>query len=252
MERLRALTQDLPAGGGRFVLPRLAIGIFHEDQPTHRFALGGDRRSHRPLAHHQGWVLPEGSEGLCEYDADLHVTFVEFEASALEPLGLDARDPSLARVGALDPLLVHMALGAARFRDGPQLYRDSMEMAFAAHLAHVLRPTPAAEARIDDARLRRAVALVEERLAEDLSVADLARAAAMSEFHFSRAFRAATGLSPVQYVIAARMDRARVLLRTTRQSVAEIAWAVGYADQSRFGAHFKRAAGTTPAAFRAG
>jgi len=60
------------------------------------------------------------------------------------------------------------------------------------------------------------------------------------------------GLSPLQYVIRTRIESAMVLLRTTRLPVAEIAWRVGYGDVSRFGQHFRRQTGTTPAAFRAG
>jgi AraC family transcriptional regulator len=48
------------------------------------------------------------------------------------------------------------------------------------------------------------------------------------------------------------MEQARVLLRTTRLPVTEVAFRVGYGDTSRFGQHFKREVGTTPAAFRAG
>jgi AraC family transcriptional regulator len=251
MERVRAQTAALPPGGGRFVLPRLTLGLFRSDQPTHRFALGGDRRRLIPLRAGQGWIMPAGAEGVCEYDDGLTVTTVELDAAALEGTGLDPRDGALLRVGAFDPLLASLATAAEGFGSGSRLYRDSMELALAQHLAQVLRPLPPAQARIDDRRLRRALSLIDERLSEDLSVADLAAAAAMSEAHFSRAFKAATGRSPLRYVIDARMERARALLRGTSRSVAEVAWAVGYADVSRFGEHFRRAAGTTPAAFRA-
>jgi AraC family transcriptional regulator len=80
---------------------------------------------------------------------------------------------------------------------------------------------------------------------------DLANAAGLSAFHFARAFRAATGQSPLQYVIALRMTRAQVLLRSSQLPVAEIAYRVGYEDVSRFGQHFKRHTGATPGAFRA-
>jgi AraC family transcriptional regulator len=80
----------------------------------------------------------------------------------------------------------------------------------------------------------------------------MAGIAAMSATHFSKAFKAATGRSPLQYVISARLEQASVLLKTSALTVAEIAWRVGYQDLSRFGQHFKRKFGTTPAAFRAG
>ena len=73
----------------------------------------------------------------------------------------------------------------------------------------------------------------------------------MSAYHFARAFKAALGASPLQYVIGERMRVAGVLLKTTGLPVAEIALRVGYDDTSRFGKHFKRAFGATPAQHRA-
>jgi AraC family transcriptional regulator len=105
---------------------------------------------------------------------------------------------------------------------------------------------------IDDARLRRAVDWIHDHLADDLSLEGMAGVAAMSPAHFARAFKAAMGASPLQYVIGARQEMAQVLLRTTGLSVAEIAFRVGYNDVSRFGQHFRRRAGTTPKAFRDG
>jgi AraC family transcriptional regulator len=105
---------------------------------------------------------------------------------------------------------------------------------------------------IDDVRLRRSVEWIHAHLAEDLSLAGMAEVAAMSPSQFARAFRVATGSSPLRYVIGARQELARVLLRTTRLTVAEVAYRVGYADVSRFGQHFRRATGTTPGAFRDG
>jgi AraC family transcriptional regulator len=107
-------------------------------------------------------------------------------------------------------------------------------------------------AALDDPRLRRAAAWIADHLAEDIALDALAAEAAMSPFHFARAFKAATGTSPLQYVIRARIEMAQAMLRSSTLSVAEIAHCVGYDDLSRFGQHFKRQVGATPAAWRAG
>jgi AraC family transcriptional regulator len=243
-------TGKTSAGGGAFALTSLTLGIFHTDQPTHRLALGGDRRRLLPLVQNQGWILPAGCEGLCEYDHDLNVTTVTFAAALLRDVGLAASDPGLQRVGMIDPLILQFAGTAASFAQGGQLYRQTMEQAFAAHLAQTLRPQRDEVAGVEDARLRRVLDYIHDHLADDLSLDDMAARAAMSPFHFARAFRKAKGASPLQYVIATRIDRARGLLKSSRLPVAEVAHQVGYADVSRFGAHFKRQTGTTPAAFR--
>ncbi|MEM9127890.1 MAG: helix-turn-helix transcriptional regulator, partial [Pseudomonadota bacterium] len=92
---------------------------------------------------------------------------------------------------------------------------------------------------------------IHDNLGADLSLSAMADLAAMSATHFSKAFKKEIGVSPLQYVIAQRLELASVLLRNSHLSVAEIAWRVGYQDVSRFGQHFKRKFQMTPAAFRA-
>lgn len=117
-------------------------------------------------------------------------------------------------------------------------------------MAQTLQPAPEEAPAIEDARLRRAASYVRDHLASDLSLEAMASEAAMSPFHFARAFKKAAGASPMQFVIAERQAMARMLLRTTALPVAEIAHRVGYQDVSRFGQHFKRRFGVTPGAAR--
>ena len=69
----------------------------------------------------------------------------------------------------------------------------------------------------------------------------------MSLTHFGRLFRRRTGLSPHQYVLGRRVQRAKELLRAGRLTPAEVAGAVGFYDQSHLTRHFRRAVGVTPA-----
>ncbi|MEL6977474.1 MAG: AraC family transcriptional regulator [Pseudomonadota bacterium] len=250
-----AVRLETPAGGGAFEMARLSIGVFLVDQPSHQIALGSDQRLARPLSAQEGWILPAGAQGLCEYDAAHAFALVEIDHALLEEAGFDPRRPFAPHIGAHDPLLLQMALAAAAPQaETSRLYRETMRQALAAQAVMVTQRLSAAAAprapEIEDPRLRRALAYIEEHLASDLSLEAIAGEAAMSPFHFSRAFKAATGRSPLQYVIAERMDWARTLLRTTRAPVAEIAYRVGYHDASRFARHFKRAYGATPASVR--
>jgi AraC-like DNA-binding protein len=99
--------------------------------------------------------------------------------------------------------------------------------------------------------LLRAKDLADMRYAEPLEVADLARAAGLSQAHFSRAFRKAFGESPHAYLLTRRLERAAALLRNTDDSVADICVAVGLTSIGSFTTSFKRMFGTTPAAYRA-
>lgn len=246
MVGLIAQTAVFPAGGGEFLLPRLTLGVFHADQPDHRLSVGSDRLLHRPLQRNQGWILPKYAVGDCLYDAPMEVTMLSIDSDVLADAGLSNETGFEPSVGDIDPLLLQLALNAEQFGTGGTLYRETMHRAIAAQIVHILKPVQASVAVIDDVRLRRVAEWIEEHLAEDLSIQTMADIAAMSSAHFSRAFKYATGQSPLQYVIGQRQERALVLLRTTSLSIAEIAYRVGYNDVPRFTNHFKRRFGNTP------
>jgi AraC-like DNA-binding protein len=84
-----------------------------------------------------------------------------------------------------------------------------------------------------------------------LDVPALARAAHLSQAHFSREFRRAFGETPHQYLLTRRLERAAALLRNTDHSVAEICLEVGLRSVGSFTTSFRRAYGLTPTAYRA-
>lgn len=249
---VRAQALETPAGGGAFSLTKLSIGVFLTDQPGHEIAVGSDKLAHTPLTKDEGFILPAGASGLCHYDNDHAFLSVELDAGLLREVGLERPDAITPQFGAFDPLTLQLARSALDVSHAPStLYRETMHRALAAHLAQSVQALPGDVAALDDARLRRAVTYIHDHLADDVSLEVLAGEAAMSAFHFARAFKAALGSSPLQYVIGERMRVAGVLLKTTALPVAEIALRVGYEDTSRFGKHFKRAFGSTPAQHRA-
>jgi len=100
--------------------------------------------------------------------------------------------------------------------------------------------------------LLRARDLADARYAEELTVADMARAAGLSPSYFSTAFKRAFGESPHQYLLTRRLERAASLLRGTDYSVARICMDVGLASVGSFTSSFKRVYGSTPTAYRDG
>ena len=99
--------------------------------------------------------------------------------------------------------------------------------------------------------LLRAKDLVDSRYREPLDVAALARAAHMSQAHFSREFRRAFGETPHQYLLTRRLERAAALLRSTDRPVLEVCLAVGLQSVGSFTTSFRRAYGLTPTEYRA-
>ncbi len=113
---------------------------------------------------------------------------------------------------------------------------------------YVEQPVP----RFDEAaRLSPLLESVSKRLADRHSVADLARAAGMSERTFTRRFLATTGHSPGQWILEARLRRAQELLETTEAPVSAVAESCGFSDTGALRRHFLARLGVTPAAYRA-
>jgi transcriptional regulator GlxA family with amidase domain len=92
---------------------------------------------------------------------------------------------------------------------------------------------------------------IERHYAKPVTVAQLARMARLSTFHFIRVFRAETGQTPHQYLRHRRLERAKELLVTTPMSVTEICDAVGFQSLGSFSALFRKVTGETPAGYRA-
>jgi len=91
---------------------------------------------------------------------------------------------------------------------------------------------------------------VREHLAEDICVDALATLTELSPFHFSRVFKEATGMAPMQFVTRDRITRAQQFIRETSRSLIEIALEVGYTSPSHFTKVFRRVTGVTPKEFR--
>jgi AraC family transcriptional regulator len=157
-----------------------------------------------------------------------------------------------------DSLLHHMTLvlqAAIDAEDVPgRLYAEALTNALAVHLLRRYEtcrpPAGAYPGSLSKPKLRRTTAYIEEHLAHELSVTEVAAVAQTSPAYFARLFKQATGQTPHQYVIRCRIERAKRLLRETELPLIEIGQQIGFTDQSYFTAVFRRHLGTTPKAYR--
>jgi AraC family transcriptional regulator len=97
---------------------------------------------------------------------------------------------------------------------------------------------------------RKAIAYIEEHLAEPISLEALARLVGLSACYFCRAFRQSLGMPPQRYQLSQRIERAKTLLAKRAASVTDVSLTVGYNDTSAFCTAFRRVAGLTPSAYR--
>ena len=145
---------------------------------------------------------------------------------------------------------------------GDKLYAESLANILAVHLLrnYTARQQTQRDAR-EGAEVRQlphsravgdAIRYMQENYARDIQLSDIAAAVHLSAFHLSRLFKQVTGVAPHQYLIQLRVNAARGLLDagSGQRSLAEVASAVGFADQSHLTRHFKRQFGVTPKHFR--
>ena len=109
---------------------------------------------------------------------------------------------------------------------------------------------PAARGALDPRRLQRVKDFIESHLDGALSIEALANEACLSPYHFSRAFKVATGKTPHGYLTDRRIEKAKALMAGGRIPLAEIAYRCGFSSQAYFTTWFKHAVGTTPGAWR--
>ncbi len=135
-----------------------------------------------------------------------------------------------------------------------ELFADHISLALGSHIARtyggmrsVVAPRQGGLAAWQE---RRAKELMSANLRGNVSSTDLATECLLSAGHFARAFRHSTGLSPHQWLIQCRIEMADALLREGKLSLAEIARACGFADQSHFTKAYARRRGISPGAWR--
>lgn len=133
-----------------------------------------------------------------------------------------------------------------------QVYGESLSVALTTLLVqrfgtkHLVQPT-AESGKLTPRCLSRVRDYIEANLEQEISLEDMAQIARLSTYHFARCFKASVGSSPHQYIIARRIERARLLLSTSQLSLAQVAMQSGFSDQSHLTRHMKRLLGVTPA-----
>jgi AraC family transcriptional regulator len=128
-----------------------------------------------------------------------------------------------------------------------RLFADGVTVALAARLAW-LQGTRATEARggIAPQRLQRVFEFIDAHVGESLPLDVLAKLAGISVFHFARAFKQSTGVTPHRYVLDRRLDRARNTLASGNLTVTEAARRYGFADRAHLSRTFKQRFGVAP------
>lgn len=208
-------------------------------------------------------ILPAGRETGWSAEAETEVLHVYLDDAVLRRHIGDTHDIDPASVavmdtmGAADDHIAQLAPMILRQVSDPtpvtKLMLDGFEQIVAAHLISRYSSTasePESVRALDAGTLSRVMEFMRANLELDLSLEDLARHSSMSLFSFARAFKAATGTSPHQMLLAERVARVADLLRNGDMPLAEIAYAVGFSSQSHMTTAFAKHMGVTPGRYR--
>jgi len=175
-----------------------------------------------------------------------------------EDLEISPRAPIVEHLGAFDPRLSSLVESFAWELEhgvaGFTLYAEAVTTQIAVCLMR--HHSKAKQMGRGSASLRRKVEqalvdFVDANLQRDIGLTELAGLADLGLAQFSKRFRATFNVSPYQYVLRRRVERAKMLLQESELSLAQIAVTVGFAHQAHFTTTFKRICGSTPASYRA-
>jgi AraC family transcriptional regulator len=215
------------------------------------------------------WFTPCGLQGgRFDFSAPvpqmLHIYLASQHFSA-DGLGVDYRHAAHASLryeqSFRDPLVAEIGFAIAselrRPTAGGKLLAETLAASLAARLVQRHTGVPPdrdfvrlSNQGLDRRRLARVTEYITANLERDLTIAQLAKVASLSRFYFARAFKAAVGQSPHQYVSVRRIERAKELLVRGDESLLDIAIALNFYSQANFTRAFHKRVGMTPGQYR--
>lgn len=135
-----------------------------------------------------------------------------------------------------------------------RLFGEYMGLSFATALLthHCTGPSRLNQYRggLSPYKLRQVTEYISDNLSNNLSLAEMANLLQMGPCHFARAFKESTGLSPHQYVLRRRVERALQMLKETPTNLADIAYDLGFSSQGHFTTVFSKIVGVSPSSYR--
>jgi len=207
-------------------------------------------------------IIPAGSSARWDIPGPVDVVQLYLPHATLQRIAREADAPSpgdlLERTGHPDPVTSGLLMSAADALQGnavlDALFRQRLTDLLATRILAEHAGVPAAFEPITGGlaphALRRAIERLRSDSDADVSLAALASDANLSRFHFCRAFKESTGLSPHAWLRQQRLERAMNMLRDTDAAIESVARELGYASQTAFAAAFKKLTGETPSDWR--
>jgi AraC-like DNA-binding protein len=245
---------------GSFCIPRargVSIRMNRSDEKGTKTVDYGFGRFTGSLDRHYT-VAPASVKNACEITAAIDFLAVEFAPDAFEDHLGSRSDLGRLHAGFQKDELVMLLVERLWCESAEGLAKLEADAISAALVALLVRAS-----RLDSSRPRpnrvirgrqvgRLLDYIEGHLTDDFSISDLSRATGCSTADITSRLRVATGLSPWQFVMLRRVERARTLLTNSQSTISEIALKCGFSSSQHFATAFKRQVGATPSAYRRG
>jgi AraC family transcriptional regulator len=207
-------------------------------------------------------VTPAGQPLSAEWNKQLDNMMILIEPESLNRAAVENGLPDGFEFREIykqhDPLIQHLGLTLLEEAESAdpvgRLFSDSLIQTLTLHLITnygVSKPTKQiASGGLSGHRLRRVKEFISANLETDLNLAEIASVADLSQFHFARSFRKSTGMTPQQFVMQQRIERAKELLTKEDLPIVEVSLLTGFKNQSHFTSLFRKFTRLTPKTWR--
>lgn len=210
------------------------------------------------------FLLPAGIPSERSWQAENESMVVGIEPSALRQIATqtDCINPDKIELRPLvfgqDEKIAYLSrclLQEIRLGDeGSQLCSEALFTCFNVHLLRhyctVETNFKTYSSGLSTHQLQQAYAYIQDHLDSTIQLDDLAKLLNISVYYFCRLFQKSAGVSPYQYVLGQRIERAKRLLQSSNQPILEVALACGFSSPSQMGRHFRKFVGMTPSQYR--
>ena len=211
----------------------------------------------KPIIQGDVFIIPEQVRFKERWEGEIEFISLLLDSAFIEQIAQDSAQFATVELLPLfpkpDPLIYQIGLAlktALEAEAVTRLYAETLASTLAVHLLQYYSARKITlgsySGGLSKPMLKQITHYIHAHLEQNLGLTELATLAQMSCHHFARLFKRSTGVSPHQYVIQCRIERAKQLILQEDLTIAEIAHQLGFANQSHLSRHFKRLVGVSP------